>query len=297
MFDLRWGLVLCRVLNRRLRPLVLGVVAIAVLATATVAPAQDGANQGTAVDASSNLSLEPTQLTSPEGITSALQVMLLLTVISLAPAIMMMTTSFVRIVVVLGVLRQALGTNQLPPSQVITTLALFMTIVVMTPTWTAVYENAISPYTSQAEGATLERTWTEGVKPLRKFMSDQIVRTGNDDDVRLFLDYLPPPPATESGETPRYVYYGAQDGDVEVPLQALLPAFMLSELKTAFLIGFQIYLPFLILDLIVASVTTSMGMLMLPPALISLPFKILLFVLLDGWHLVVKMLLESFAFT
>lgn len=293
MSDLRWRLTSIRI-PRRVRPLLLGIAALAVLATATVAFAQDGANQGTAVDApATNLTLEPTQLTSPEGITSALQVMLLLTVISLAPAIMMMTTSFVRIVVVLGVLRQALGTNQLPPSQVITTLSLFMTIVVMTPTWTAVYENAISPYTSQAEGATLERTWTEGVKPLRKFMSDQIVRTGNDDDVRLFLDYLPPP-TTASGETPRYVYYGAQDGDVEVPLQALLPAFMLSELKTAFLIGFQIYLPFLILDLIVASVTTSMGMLMLPPALISLPFKLMLFVLVDGWNVLTGSLVESF---
>lgn len=272
--------------------------AVLLLATNGVAQAQNGANQGNAVNiGGESISLEPTQLTSPEGITSALQVMLLLTVISLAPAIMMMTTSFIRIVVVLGLLRQALGTQQLPPSQVITTLALFMTIVVMTPTWTAVYDQAIAPYTSQAPGATLERTWAEGVRPLRKFMSDQIVRTGNDDDVRLFLDYLPPPsspPGSQSQEEPHYVYYGAEEGDTEVPLQALLPAFMLSELKTAFLIGFQVYLPFLILDLIVASVTTSMGMLMLPPALISLPFKILLFVLLDGWHLVVKMLLESF---
>jgi flagellar biosynthesis protein FliP len=277
------------------RGLRFAALVFAILLAASPASAQDGANQGNAVEnLAGNLSLEPTQLTSPEGMNSALQVMLLLTVISLAPAIMMMTTSFVRIVVVLGVLRQALGTQSLPPSQVITTLALFMTIVIMTPTWTAVYDNAIAPYTSQEEGATLERTWTEGMKPLRKFMSDQIVRTGNDDDVRLFLDYLPPPPPTESGATPKYVYYGAKDGDVEVPLQALLPAFMLSELKTAFLIGFKIYLPFLVLDLIVASVTTSMGMLMLPPALISLPFKILLFVLLDGWHLVVKMLLESF---
>lgn len=270
------------------------IVALTALSPSS-AFAQSAANQGNAVGVGGqNLSLEPTQLTSPEGITSALQIMLLLTVISLAPAIMMMTTSFIRIVVVLGVLRQALGTQQLPPSQVITTLSLFMTIVIMTPTWTQVYDQAIAPYTSQAPGATLERTWTEGVKPLRKFMADQIVRTGNDDDVRLFLDYLPPPSGSESGEEPHYVYYGAEPGDVEVPLQALLPAFMLSELKTAFLIGFQIYLPFLILDLIVASVTTSMGMLMLPPALISLPFKILLFVLLDGWHLVVKMLLESF---
>ncbi len=271
------------------------LAAAACIATSGVALAQNGANLGNAVDiGDAGLSLEPTQLTSPEGITSALQVMLLLTVISLAPAIMMMTTSFIRIVVVLGILRQALGTQQLPPSQVITTLSLFMTIVIMTPTWSAVYDQAIAPYTSQSPGATLERTWTEGVKPLRKFMSDQIVRTGNDDDVKLFLDYLPPPSGSESDEPPHYVYYNAEPGDTEVPLQALLPAFMLSELKTAFLIGFQVYLPFLILDLIVASVTTSMGMLMLPPALISLPFKILLFVLLDGWHLVVKMLLESF---
>lgn len=294
-----------------------GLTALAVwLVLATGATAQNGANRGQDVEAIVNkalgepvghpladdaknatgLSLEPKQLTSPEGLNSALQVMILLTVLSLAPAIMMMTTSFVRIVVVLGVLRQALGTQQLPPSQVITTLALFMTIVIMTPTWTAVYDGAIAPYTNQEEGATLERTWTEGAKPLRKFMADQIVRTGNDDDVRLFLDYLPPPAGSESGE-PHYVYYGAEEGDTEVPLQALLPAFMLSELKTAFLIGFQIYLPFLILDLVVAAVTTSMGMLMLPPALISLPFKILLFVLLDGWHLVVKMLLESFQIT
>jgi flagellar biosynthetic protein FliP len=240
------------------------------------------------------LSLEPKQFTSPEGLSSALQVMILLTVISLAPAIMLMTTSFIRIVVVLGLLRQALGTQQLPPSQVITTLAMFMTIVVMLPTWKQVYDQAIAPYTSRAEGATLDRTWTEGIKPIRKFMSDQIARTGNDDDVRLFLDYLPAEIDPVTGQPPHYVYYGAREGDTEVPLAALLPAFMLSELKTAFLIGFRIYLPFLILDLVVASVTTSMGMLMLPPALISLPFKILLFVLLDGWNLVVRMLMESF---
>ncbi len=300
----------------RLFPAALAALAVW-LVLAPGATAQNGANLGNNVESggiktieepanhpladgnpgASGLSLEPKQLTSPEGLSSALQVMILLTVLSLAPAIMMMTTSFVRIVVVLGVLRQALGTQQLPPSQVITTLALFMTIVIMTPTWTEVYDNAIAPYTNREPGATLEHTWTEGAKPLRKFMADQIVRTGNDDDVRLFLDYLPPPPATQSGESPHYVYYGAEEGDVEVPLQALLPAFMLSELKTAFLIGFQIYLPFLILDLVVASVTTSMGMLMLPPALISLPFKILLFVLLDGWHLVVKMPLESFQIT
>jgi flagellar biosynthesis protein FliP len=221
----------------------------------------------------------PDRWTSPEGLASALQVMLLLTVISLAPAILMMTTCFVRIVVVLGLLRQALGTQQLPPSQVITSIALFMTLLIMWPAWNKVYTDAIKPY-SQRE-ITLEEAWDAGVKPVRQFMSAQIARTGNSNDVWLFCKYLP-------AGTPVPSSYD------DVPLVALLPAFMLSELKTSFLIGFQIYLPFLVLDLVIASVTISMGMLMLPPVLISLPFKLLLFVLVDGWHLVVGMLMDSF---
>jgi flagellar biosynthetic protein FliP len=125
-------------------------------------------------------------------------------------------------------------------------------------------------------------------------MAHQIQRTENDDDVHLFLQYMPDEVDPKTGKLPSYAYYDPQNGETLVPLVALLPAFMLSELKTAFLIGFQIYLPFVILDIVVASVTISMGMLMLPPVLISLPFKLLLFVLVDGWHLVVEMLLESF---
>ncbi|MDX1947362.1 MAG: flagellar type III secretion system pore protein FliP [Pirellulaceae bacterium] len=225
----------------------------------------------------------PESWTSPQKLSSSLQVMLLLTVLSLAPAILLMTTSFVRIVVVLGLLRQALGTQQLPPSQVITTLALFMTLLVMTPTWSEVYDQSIRPYT-RGEISDPETAWNAGVIPLKRFMSRQIELAGNSDDVWLFYDYLP---AALRGSTPPDTYD-------EVPLQALLPAFMLSELKTAFLIGFQIYLPFLILDLVVSSVTISMGMMMLPPVMISLPLKLLLFVLVDGWNLVVGMLLESF---
>jgi len=242
----------------------------------------------------------PDQWTSPEGLSSALQVMLLLTVLSLAPAILLMTTSFIRFVVVLGLLRQALGTQQLPPSQVITTLSLFLTLLVMTPVWKEVYDEAIHPYTAQEVNpetgqpfrlfaeidpvtgqAGPPEAWERGVAPLRRFMSDQIERAGNSDDVWLFYDYLPE-------DTPEPSTYD------DVPLQVLLPAFVMSELKVAFLIGFQIYLPFLILDIVISSVTISMGMLMLPPVLISLPFKLLLFVLVDGWHLVVQMLLESF---
>jgi flagellar biosynthetic protein FliP len=234
----------------------------------------------------------PEQWTSPQGLASTLQIMLLLTVVSLAPAILLMTTSFVRIIVVLGLLRQALGTQQLPPSQVITSIALFMTLLLMAPVWKETYEQGIKPYTNSEIG--LEAAFARGVAPVRKFMAQQIQLLKNDDDVYLFMRYMPHQADPASGATPNYVYYGAKEGEVEVPLMALLPAFMLSELKTAFLIGFQIYLPFVIIDIVVASVTISMGMLMLPPVLISLPFKLLLFVLVDGWRLVVVMLLESF---
>ena len=221
----------------------------------------------------------PDEWASPEKLSSTLKVLLLLTVVSLAPAVLLMTTCFVRIVVVLGLLRQALGTAQLPSGQVVTSIALFMTLLVMWPVWSNVYSDAIVPYTSRE--ITLEQAWDTGVKPVREFMSAQIDRTGNGNDVWLFYQYLPE-------GTPSPTSYD------DVPLTVLLPAFMLSELKTAFLIGFQIYLPFLVVDLVVASVTISMGMVMLPPVLVSLPLKLLLFVLVDGWHLVVGMLLASF---
>jgi flagellar biosynthesis protein FliP len=234
----------------------------------------------------------PQEWTSPQGLASTLQIMLLLTVVSLAPAILLMTTSFVRIIVVLGLLCQALGTQQLPPSQVITSIALFMTLLLMAPVWKQTYDDGIKPYTNNQ--ISLGAAFSRGAAPVRRFMAHQIQSCENDDDVYLFLRYLPDEANRADGGTANYVYYDAQDGEREVPLVALLPAFMLSELKTAFLIGFQIYLPFVILDIVVASVTISMGMLMLPPVLISLPFKLLLFVLVDGWHLVIEMLLQSF---
>ena len=236
----------------------------------------------------------PDQWLSRDGLSSSIQIMLLLTVLTLAPAVLLMTTCFVRIVVVLGLLRQALGTQQLPPSQVITSIALFMTLLLMWPVWSDAYNNGVLPYTSGATNPETGQPYqlfseTDGppeafdlaVQPVRRFMAQQIEVAGNSDDVWLFYQYYPPQ------ATPPETYD-------DVPLQVLLPAFMLSELKVAFLIGFQIYLPFLILDVVVASVTISMGMLMLPPVMISLPFKLLLFVLVDGWHLVVGMLLESF---
>jgi flagellar biosynthesis protein FliP len=242
------------------------------------ATAQEAPNQPLTMKLPETLTAGPKAWASPEGLSSTLQVMLLLTVLSLAPAVLLMTTCFVRIIVVLSLLRQAIGTQQLPPSQVITTLALFLTFLIMAPVWKQVYNEAIVPYTEHR--ISMEEAWTAGAAPVRRFMSQQIEHAKNTEDVYLFLGYLPDQPAPESYE--------------DVPLVALLPAFVLSELKTAFLIGFQIYLPFLILDMVVASVTVSMGMMMLPPVMISLPFKLLLFVLLDGWHLVVGMLMESF---
>lgn len=223
----------------------------------------------------------PEQWTSPEGLTSSLQVILLLTVLSLAPAVLLMTTCYVRIIIVLGLLRQAIGLQSLPPSQVMTSVALFMTLFVMTPVWTRVYEDAVVPYTDPEVKMSLEEAFNAGAAPIRDFMSRQIDVADNHDDVHLFFGYLRP-----DGPLPSTFD--------EVPLRVLLPAFILSELKTAFLMGFQIYLPFLIVDLVVASVTISMGMLMLPPSVISLPFKLLLFVLVDGWRLVVQMLMDSF---
>ncbi len=253
-------------------------VALAVVCAWSPATAQDPSRQPLTASVPKGLAGGPGEWTSPAGLSSTLQVMLLLTVLSLAPAVLLMTTCFVRIVVVLGLLRQAIGTQQLPPSQVITSLALFMTLLVMTPVWKQVYDRAIVPYTERQ--ISLEEAWSEGAAPIRRFMVLQIEQTRNSDDIYLFLNYLPDQPKPSSYE--------------EVPLPALLPAFMLSELKTAFLIGFQIYLPFLIVDMVVASVLISMGMLMVPPALIALPFKLMLFVLLDGWRLVVGMLMESF---
>jgi flagellar biosynthetic protein FliP len=223
----------------------------------------------------------PEQWTSPEGLSSSLQVMLLLTVLSLAPAILLMTTCYVRIIIVLGLLRQAIGLQSLPPSQVMTSVAMFMTLFVMAPVWMRVYEESIQPYTDESVEMSLEEAYRAGAVPVREFMARQINITGNHDDVHLFYQYMDPNAPLPSGFE-------------DVPMRVLLPAFILSELKTAFLMGFQIYLPFLIVDLVVASVTISMGMLMLPPQVVSLPFKLLLFVLVDGWTLVVQMLMDSF---
>ncbi|MCE5266923.1 MAG: flagellar type III secretion system pore protein FliP [Planctomycetaceae bacterium] len=273
----------CR-LRRRTLWLAAALLCLSIGGAAAAAGESAGtpANRPASVNVTDALAGGPKTWTSPEGLGSTLQVVVLLTVLSLAPAALLMTTCFVRIVVVLSLLRQAIGAQNLPPTQVITALAMFLTLLVMTPVWKQVYDDAVVPYTRHEIAA--DQAWKAGVAPVRRFMSMQIERTRNTEDVWLMMSYMPKQPRPNSYD--------------DVPLQALAPAFMLSELKTAFLIGFQIYLPFVILDMVVASVMTSMGMLMVPPALVSLPLKLLLFVLVDGWHLVVGMLMQSFqAFT
>jgi len=269
------------------RPLLFGTLAVVVVVAIACCSVPVWAQEPSSGDPvlsklEKSLTANPEDWVSRQRLGSTLQMVLTMSVLSLAPAVLLMTTSFVRITVVLGLLRQALGIGQLPSNQVITSIALFMTLLIMTPVWKDVYQDAVGPYTDPQGTMSLEEAWQAGVKPIRKFMSRQIEIASNSDDVWLFYQYLPETTATPTTYD-------------DVPLQVLLPAFVLSELKTAFLIGFQIYLPFVIVDLVVSSVTMSMGMVMLPPMMISLPMKLLLFVLVDGWNLIVGMLLASFA--
>ena len=216
------------------------------------------------------------------GVTQTLRIFVLMTVLTLVPSILIMTTAFPRIIIVLALLRQAIGTPQLPPGQILLGLSLFIPMLVMAPTWHLIQNDVVGPYfdgqMAQAEALDL----TTG--HLKDFMYRQIAQAGNDEDVFLFLEYA------EQREIPT----GTKIEVGEVPMTVMVPAFILSELKTAFIMGFRIYLPFLVIDMVIATVLISMGMMMLPPVLISLPFKILLFVLADGWHLVVGTLLNSF---
>lgn len=213
-----------------------------------------------------------TPASSPQQVAASLQILAALTVLSLAPAVLVLMTSFTRIVVVLSFLRSALATGQTPPNQVLVGLALFLTLFVMAPVLRTAYRDAYVPFQQgrigQAEALQLAEA------PFKSFM----LRQTRQQDLRLFLDL--------AGEKPQR--------PEDVSLSALVPAFVVSELKTAFEIGFVLFLPFLVIDLVVASTLMSMGMLMLPPVLISLPFKVLLFVLVDGWHLLVRSLLLSF---
>lgn len=205
--------------------------------------------------------------------TSSLSLLLLITVLSIAPAILVLMTSFTRIVVVLGFVRTSLGTQQMPPNQVLIGLALFLTLFVMSPTIGEINQVALQPYLKGELNQT--QALEQASIPMKKFMFSHT----REKDLLLFMKYT----KTEKPETYQ-----------DVPLTVLVPAYAISELKTAFQMGFMIFIPFLVIDMVVASTLMAMGMMMLPPVMISLPFKILLFVLVDGWYLVVKSLLMSF---
>lgn len=217
------------------------------------------------------LSVEP--VGKPAQVSTGVQLLVLITVLSLAPAILVLTTSFTRIVIVLSILRNAIGTPSIPPSQVIIGLSLILTFFIMSPVYTQIDQQAIRPYLNAEIDQTV--AFDRAIEPLRDFMFKQT----RPKDIELFLHL-------KGLERPEKLE--------DIPTSALLPAFVISELRTAFIMGFAIYVPFLIIDMVIASILLSMGMMMLPPSLVSLPFKILLFVIVDGWYLIVQSLAQSF---
>ncbi|MDD5309455.1 MAG: flagellar type III secretion system pore protein FliP [Deltaproteobacteria bacterium] len=243
------------------RALIATIAGVAMLALPGVAAALPGVD----------IKIGPTE--GPAEVVSSLKIMGLLTVLAVAPAILMTMTSFTRIIIVFSFLRQAIGTPTIPPNQVMIGLSLFLTMFVMAPVGTRIYDEAVTPYRAGAINEV--QAFDKAVVPLRDFM---LVHT-RDKDLALFYEAAAlPPPATPA----------------DVSMRALVPAFVLSELKTAFEMGFLLFIPFIVLDIAIASLLMSMGMIMLPPALISLPLKLMLFVIVDGWNLVVGSLLRSF---
>lgn len=235
------------------------------------------------------LALSPESWLSPDGIPSTLKLVLLITAVSIVPSLLLMTTCFVRMAVVLGLLKHALGAQQFLPNQVMTGLSVFLTLTVMWPVWQQSYERGIRPYAEAefpdeaAQRAAFTQAAQQAWIPLRDFMSTQIEMCGNEAAIDLFASYQSP--ESEAETLPQYYE--------DVPVSVLLPAYVLSELKTAFLIGFQICLPFLVIDLVTASLLAGLGLNTLAPATVALPCKLLLFVMADGWFLTVQVLLDS----
>ena len=221
-----------------------------------------------------NIDINFKNAASPQEFSKGLQILIWLTVLTLAPSIFIMTTAFTRIVIVLSLTRQAIGTAQLPPTQVIVGLALMLTFFVMSPTIGEINEKALQPYMKSE--ITQEAALKRGIEPLRQFM----FRQTNEGDLALFVKL-------SKIEKPTSM--------VDIPTFVLMPAFVISELKTAFEIGFLIFIPFLVIDIVISSILVSMGMMFLPPTMIALPFKIILFVLVDGWHLIAKSLVMGFS--
>lgn len=221
-----------------------------------------------------NINIGMQTANTPQDFTNGLQILIWLTILSLAPSILIMTTCFIRLVVVLALTRQAIGAGTLPPNQVITSLALILTFFIMAPTFNEINEKALQPYMKNQ--ITQQVAIDRGIEPIRNFMFKQT----HEKELALFV---------------RMAKIEKPKTKADVPTYVLLPSFIMSELKTAFTIGFVVYLPFLVIDIVVSSVLVSMGMMFLPPSMIALPFKLIMFVMVDGWYLIVKSLVESFA--
>jgi len=211
---------------------------------------------------------------NPQDVSVTLQILLLMTILALAPSIMIMTTAYLRIIIVFHFLKSALGTQQMPPGQLLAGVALFVTFFVMAPTWNKVNEEALKPLMD--EKITTEEAYNKGIEPIREFM----FRNVRDEDLGLFISLANMKRPDNRSELPTYI---------------VIPAFVISELRTGFIIGFFLFIPFLMVDMIISSILMSMGMMMLPPMLVSLPFKILLFILVDGWNLIIGSVVRSFA--
>lgn len=242
---------------------ILTVFAFLILAAIQPAFAQDAQTVGLTIDT----------LNQPIEFSSSVNLLIAISSISIMPFLLISTTSFVRFAIVLGMLRQALGLNTSPPNQVIISLAMFLTVYVMSPTWTTVYETAIKPYNDQQ--ITQDTAIKNGIQPFKDFM----LKYTREKDLALFIEFSRIPPITSVEEVPMFV---------------LIPAYLISELKTAFQIGFLIFIPFLVIDLVVSNILLSLGMFMLSPVMISLPFKVLLFVLADGWNILIRGFLSGF---
>ena len=248
-------------MNKKIRTILFGLSAALLLAGASTAQTIP------------KVSIEVGEVTDPSDLSTTLQIVVLLTVLALAPSLLIMVTSFIRITIVMAFLRHAMGANQMPPSQLMIGLSLILTFFIMTPVANKAYNEGIKPYLDEQMSG--EEAYDKAVAPFRKFMLSQT----REKDLALFVDIAG---------------LDAPDNADDIPLQVLVPGFVISELRTAFQIAFVIFIPFLVIDMVVASVLMSMGMMMLPPVIVSLPFKILLFVLVDGWYLLVKSLVESF---
>ncbi|MBM4165829.1 MAG: flagellar type III secretion system pore protein FliP [Ignavibacteria bacterium] len=219
------------------------------------------------------IGIEVGKSTKPEEVAVTLQILFLMTILSLAPALMILTTCFTRIIIVLHFIKQAIGVQQVPPSQVLVGLAIFLTFFIMGPTWNEVNNKGLQPYLK--EEITLDEAYIKGVEPIREYM----FKHTREEDLELFTKMA-------NVEKP--------SSRKDVPTHVLIPAFALNELRIGFQIGFVLFIPFIIIDLVITSILMSMGMMMLPPVIISLPFKLLLFVMVDGWHLVIDSLMRSF---